>query len=69
MILRGGRRNCVVIEVLDMLESISRVQVYYENDINMDYDIEWFNLTTLNVTYVFRLFVQSESKPFGFRNV
>ena len=36
-----------------MLEAISKVQVYFENDIHVDYDIEWFILTTLHVIHVY----------------
>ena len=37
-----------------MLEAISKVQVYFENDIYMEYDIEWFIFTTLHVIHVYR---------------
>ena len=51
-----------------MLEAISKVQVYFENDIYMDYDIEWFIFTTLHVIHVYRPVFQGESEFCGFRN-
>merc|ERR1712015_234365 len=53
---------------LEMLEAISKVQVYFENDIYMDYDIEWFIFTTLHVIHVYRPVFQGESEFCGFRN-
>ena len=53
-------------EVLETLEAISKVQVYFENDIHMDYDIEWFILTALHVIHVHRPVFQGE---FEFRHI
>ena len=30
-----------------------RARLYFENDIHLDYDIEWFTFTTLYVTCVY----------------
>ena len=46
--------------ILEVLEFITGSQVELENDILMDYDKEWFILTTLYVTYVCRLVLQGE---------
>ena len=35
--------------VLRMLEAILKAQMYFENDIHIDFDIEWFIFTTLHV--------------------
>ena len=51
-----------------MLEAISKVQVYFENDIHMDHNIEWFILTTLHVIHVYRPVFQRKSEFCGFRN-
>ena len=51
-----------------MLEVISKVQVYFENDIHMDYDIEWFIFTRLHVIHVYRPVFQRKSEFCGFRN-
>ena len=51
-----------------MLEAISKVQVYFENDIYMDYDIEWFIFTTLHVIHVYRPVFQGEYEFCVFRN-
>ena len=53
---------------LVMLEAISKVQVYFENDIHMDYDIEWFIFTRLHVIHVYRPVFQRKSEFCGFRN-
>ena len=60
-----GNTNFVFLE---MLEAISMVQVYFENNIHMDYDIEWLIFTTLHVIHVYRPVFQGESKFCGFRN-
>ena len=45
-----------------MPEAISKVQVYFENDIYKDFYIEWFILTKLHVTHVYNPVFQGESK-------
>merc|ERR1712015_132732 len=61
----NGNPNFVFLE---MLEAISKVQVYFKNDIQMDHIIEWFILTTLHVIHVYRPVFQRKSEFCGFRN-
>ena len=42
--------------------------MYFENDIHMDYDIEWFIFTRLHVIHVYRPVFQRKSEFCGFRN-
>ena len=51
-----------------MQEASSKVQVFFDSDIHMSYGIEWFILTTLHMTYVYRPVFQGESEFCGFRN-
>ena len=44
-----------------MLEAMSRVKVYFDNDAFMDYEIEGFILTTVHVTHVYWLVFQGET--------
>ena len=54
-----GNPNFVVLE---MLEAILKVLVHCENNILMNYDIEWFIFTTLHMKSVFRLVSQGQLK-------
>ena len=54
--------------VLGMLEVISNAQVYFENDIHSDYDIEWLILT-LHVAHVYKPVFQEEYEYLSFRIV
>ena len=46
--------------VLKIVRAISKSQVYFKNDINIDYDMEWLTFTTLHAAIVLRLFFQEE---------
>ena len=54
--------------ILQMLDAITKVQVYFENDIHMDCNIEYFILTTLHMIHVNRPVFQGESEFCVFTN-
>ena len=53
---------------LELLEAISKVHVYFENNMHMNYDIESIILATLHVIHVYRPVFQEESEFCSFRN-
>ena len=48
------------VDILEVLELISGTQVDLENDILVDYNREWFIVTTLHVTHVYMPVFQGE---------